>query len=329
MKFELLGMGQNLGDVLTSATLDARLGLKIGTVEGISGVHQRYVVPAGVSQSAFASLALQHCANDANVSLDSLDLLLSTSAVPQQAIPTTASFIAHELGLSGISAFDINASCLGFVVSLHQAVILLHANAYQRIGLVASDVASTGLNWQDLHASTIFGDGAVATILQGLQNTPNALPLECLAFDLQVYPEGRHFCQIRAGGTGRNATVGMTDSDFYFAMDGKAVFKLAMTHTERFVSALLAKAGLDYSDVDCVVIHQASHLAMKHAVARLGFAPDSVINIYATHGNQVSASIPTALYHAYTSGKLRSGTKVALLGTAAGFAIGGMILQVL
>lgn len=121
----------------------------------------------------------------------------------------------------------------------------------------------------------------------------------------------------------------MTDSDFYFAMDGKAVFKLAMTHTERFVSTLLAKAGLDYSDVDCVVIHQASHLAMKHAVARLGFAPDSVINIYATHGNQVSASIPTALYHAYTSGKLRSGTKVALLGTAAGFAIGGMILQVL
>ena len=94
MKFELLGMGQNLGDVLTSATLDARLGLEIGTVESISGVHQRYAVPAGVSQSAFASLALQHCANDANVSLDSLDLLLSTSAVPQQAIPTTASFIA-------------------------------------------------------------------------------------------------------------------------------------------------------------------------------------------------------------------------------------------
>lgn len=330
MKFELLGIGQSLGDVLTSDALDTQLGLTKGTVQGISGVAQRYVAPKGILQSAFAAAALKDCAAIANISLDSLDLLLATSAVPQQAIPSTASFIAHELGLDGKSAFDINASCFGFVVSLYQAINLLQTKAYQRIGIVASDIASAGLNWQNLHASAIFGDGAAAVIVQAPSSTnpTTGIRLTCLAYEFNVHPEGRHFCEIRAGGTRANATVGMTKGDFLFDMDGKAVFKIAMQYTEAFVSGLLAKAQLTYDDIDCVVMHQASHLGMKHAISRLNFRPETIINIYPTHGNQVSASIPTVLYHAHQSGKLHSGAKIALLGTAAGFGIGGMILQV-
>ncbi len=330
MKFELLGVGQNLGNVLTSDALDIQLGLTKGTIQSLSGVAQRYVAPKGMLQSAFAAAALKDCAAHANISLDSLDLLLATSAVPQQAIPSTASFIAHELGLDGKSVFDINASCLGFVVSLYQAINLLQTKAYQRIGIVASDIASAGLNWQNLHASAIFGDGAAAVIVQAPNpaNSPAGIRLNCLGYEFKVYPQGRHFCEIRAGGTRANATVGMTDGDFLFDMDGKAVFKIAMQYTEEFVSHLLAKAHLTYDDIDCVVMHQASHLGMKHAISRLHFRPETIINIYPMHGNQVSASIPTVLYHAFIQGKLTQGARLALLGTAAGFGIGGMILQV-
>lgn len=331
MIFDMLGIAIAAGSPVSSDSLDARLGLPVGTVAQQTGVLARHVVPQSISQSAFAASAVRSCGQVANISLETLDLLISTSAVPQQAIPSTACFVAHELGLVGVPAFDINASCLGFLVSLHTAINLLHTNAYQRIGLVASDIASRGLNWQNLHASGIFGDGAAAVILQTptLPPTPNATRLKCLAYTLQTYPEGRHFCEIRAGGTRANATVGMADEDFLFDMDGRAVFRLAMQHTERFVESLLAKASLDYNDIDCVVMHQASHLGMKHAINRMKFRPDTIIDIYATHGNQVSASIPTVLYHAYKQGRLVAGKKVILLGTAAGFSVGGMILEVL
>lgn len=336
--FELLGIGlgtdSSTCDVVKSSQLDERLGLVQGAVEAQSGVVERWVLKQGISQSAFAAHALKVCAQNHHIDLKSIDLLMCASAVPQQAIPNTASFVAHELGLAGIATMDINASCLGFVVALHQAMALLQSHAYQRIALVASDVASLGLNWQQLHASAIFGDGAVGVIiqrpnLQAASNSAHGIRFSCLAFASETYPEGRHLCEIRAGGTRANPKVGMDNTDFFFDMDGKGVFKLAMQHTERFTQALLHKAGLDYADIDCVILHQASHLGMKHAISHLKFRPDSIIDIYAQHGNQVSASLPTALYHAYTQGKLATGAKIALLGTAAGFSIGGMILEIL
>lgn len=335
MIFDMLSIAIATGEPVSSDSLDARLGLPVGTVAQTTGVITRPVVPPHISQSAFAASALKKCGQLANIPLDNLDLLISTSAVPEQAIPSTACFVAYELGLTGVPAFDINASCLGFLVSLHTAISLLHSQNYRRIGLVASDIASRGLNWQQLHASGIFGDGSAAVILQLPTDTPpstsseTATRLNCLAYAMQTYPEGRHDCQIRAGGTRANATVGMEPSDFLFDMNGKAVFRLAMTHSERFVGELLAKANLSYDDIDCVIMHQASHLGMKHAIARMKFRPDTIIDIYATHGNQVSASIPTVLYHAHRQGKICTGNKVILLGTAAGFSIGGMILEVL
>ena len=335
--FELLGMGLGTDvktcDRVKSSQLDERLGLPQGTVEAQSGVQERWVLKSGISQSAFAAYALKACAQNATVALDTVDLLMATAAVPQQAIPNTASLIAHELGLSGMATLDINASCLGFVVSLYQAMALLQTGAYQRIALVASDRASAGLNWQHLHASAIFGDGAVGVIIQRpdgslSQKSGAGVRFSCLAFASETYPEGSALCEVRAGGTRVNPQVGMRDSDFFFDMDGKGIFKLAMQHTERFTDTLLRQAGLDYRDIDCVIMHQASHLGMKHTISRLKFRPETIVNIYAHHGNQVSASIPTALYHAYQQGILKPNTKLALLGTAAGFSIGGMILEV-
>ena len=118
----------------------------------------------------------------------------------------------------------------------------------------------------------------------------------------------------------------MIETDFQFSMDGKAVFKIAMQKLEKFIEKLLAQANLTYQDIDCVVLHQASHLGMEHAIHRMKFKPDTIVNIYSEHGNQVSASIPTTLFYADQQGKLAKGNKVLLLGTAAGFSIGGMIL---
>ena len=115
---------------------------------------------------------------------------------PEQAIPSTACFVAHHLGLpKGTPAFDINASCLGFLVSLFTAINLLETQAYKRIAVVASDLASRGLNWNDLHSAPIFGDGAAAIIIESATQAVNSEGkiANCLAYLFETYAEGRHF----------------------------------------------------------------------------------------------------------------------------------------
>lgn len=330
LSFILKGLGCAQADQkVTSAQLDEQLHLKSGYIEKRSGVKHRFYLNQKTSQSAFAAMAVQDALANAHLPKESLDLLISTSAVPEQAIPSTACFISHHLALpKGTPTFDINASCLGFVVSLHTAINLLQTGSYQRIAVVASDLASRGVNWDDLHSAPIFGDGAAAVIIEQPSQAVDSHDklANCLAYAFETYPEGRHFCEIRAGGTRINPTMGMSTPDFKFAMNGKAVFKIAMQKLENFVDNLLKQAGLSYQDIDCVVLHQASHLGMEHAIHRMRFKADSIMNIYPEYGNQVSASIPTVLYHAAAQGKLAKGNKVMLLGTAAGFSIGGMIL---
>lgn len=314
---------------ITSAQLDEELGLKSGYIAKRSGVQHRFYLNAKTSQSEFAATAVKQALKQAHLRKSDLDLLISTSAVPEQAIPGTACFVAHHLGLSkGTPAFDINASCLGFLVSLFTAINLLETQAYKRIAVVASDLASRGLNWNDLHSAPIFGDGAAAIIIESATQAVNSEGkiANCLAYLFETYAEGRHFCEIKAGGTRINSTTEMTETDFQFSMDGKAVFKIAMQKLEKFIEKLLAQANLTHQDIDCVVLHQASHLGMEHAIHRMKFKPDTIVNIYSEHGNQVSASIPTTLFYADQQGKLAKGNKVLLLGTAAGFSIGGMIL---
>jgi 3-oxoacyl-[acyl-carrier-protein] synthase-3 len=110
-------------------------------------------------------------------------------------------------------------------------------------------------------------------------------------------------------------------------MNGKSVFKLAAEHLPAFVEQLLTQAHLRLEQIDWVVPHQASHLALTHLSKRLGFAHERVINIFADHGNQLAASMPTALDIAIRDGRICRGHRVLLLGTGAGLSLGGVVME--
>ena len=134
-------------------------------------------------------------------------------------------------------------------------------------------------------------------------------------------------CEIRAGGTRCNPKAGMQEEDFYFKMKGRRVFKMAGEHLNGFVSKLLEDANCSLSDIDWVVPHQASHLGISHACKIVGIQAERIINIYPWHGNQVAASIPTALHEMVRDGRWQKGQKVMLLATAASLSLAGVILS--
>jgi len=307
---------------ITASFLDAELGHRRGTVMSKGGVAVRYFAAKHERQSELAARALHDALQRAGADIGSVDLLLATCAVQEQALPSTASAIAAAAGLpAGTPAFDINASCLSFLAALEVAAGLLATGTYKRIALVAADLPSRGLDWDDPESSYIFGDGAACAIVERGDGTAGIN-----AYKFKTYPKGHGYCQLRAGGTLRNPTVGVSSSDYLFQMDGKAVFKLASAHLPDFLDELTGQAQLVLPDIDVVVPHQASHLAMKHLTKRLGLAPERIVDIYESHGNQVGASMPTALHEAFITGRAARGSKMLLLGTAAGLSLGGAVL---
>lgn len=308
---------------LTSAEIDKIRSFPSGFTFRKSGIHVRHFAENAESQSELAALAVKDALRNASLSVANIDLLISACGVQEQSLPSTGCAIAHALGLpSGIPTLDINASCLSFLAALQVASGLLNIGAYKRIAVVSSDLASRGLDWANPEASLIFGDGAAAAILER-----GGVTQGLLAFNLRTYTEGRFYCEIRAGGTRRNPRVGDEAQDYLFKMNGKAMFRLASKLMPGFLSDLLTQADVNLSSIDAVIPHQASHLGMAHLIRKLGLPPERVVDIYAHHGNQVAASMPTALHEACMSGMAIAGRRLLLLGTAAGFTIGGAVLD--
>jgi 3-oxoacyl-[acyl-carrier-protein] synthase-3 len=307
---------------VTAGEIDTQQGFSAGFTYQKGGVRVRHFASPDESQSGLAARALQDALDRANLDITSIDLLIAACGVQEQALPSTACAIAAAAGLpAGTPAFDVNASCLSFLAALRVASGLL-CGGYQRIAVVSADLASRGVDWSEPEASLIFGDGAAAAIVE---RGDGSTGIE--SFVLQTYPEGRAYCEVRAGGTRCNPRIGVTPEDFLFRMDGKAVFRAAAHILPSAMATLMGDAGVQLSDIDCVVPHQASHLGMAHVTKKLGLPPERVINIYETHGNQVAASMPTALHEAYRQGLAAPGKRVLMLGTAAGLTIGGAVLK--
>jgi len=325
----LLGSGHALpSQRVSSVELDQRLGLAAGTVERMGGVRSRAFASLEETAASLATRAAQQALQAAGLNAAQLDCVVAASGTMDQGMPCNAALIHRELGLaaSGIPAFDINASCLGFIAALDQLSWPLAAGRYRHVLLVCADLASCGLDWRQLDSAAIFGDGAAAVVL----GRPGCgAGLRILASRLRTYSSGADFCQIPAGGSRHHPSrVGESFLPLtHFAMQGKAVYRLASTHLPGFLDELLDEARLRREQIDWVIPHQASRLAMDHLSRRLGFAPERVVDIFAEHGNQVAASLPTALDIARRDGRLQPGQRVLLLGTGAGLSLGGMLLE--
>jgi 3-oxoacyl-[acyl-carrier-protein] synthase III len=325
LSLRLLATGKALPPIeITSEMLDKRLHKKIGYTYKKSGVRTRFFSAKNQLQSELGAMALHDAIKNAKIASNSIDLIISACGVQEQPLPSTACAIAKQAELcEGTPAFDINASCLSFLVALNTAATLLNAGVYRRIAIVSADQPSRGLDWDIPESSLIFGDGAAAAIIekgnhaQGIQS-----------FLFKTYVAGREFCEIRGGGTRCNPLTGAVDKDYLFSMNGQQVLKMALQKMPNFVKELMVSSGSSMKDIDIMVPHQASHLGMASVVRRIGFDEERVINIYETHGNQVAASMPTALHEAFITGRLYPGKRALLLGSAAGLSLGGMLLDV-
>lgn len=310
-----------------SAELDQRLGLKPGTVARKFGVQQRY----WAEQESMLDMAVQAAQTTlarAGVGADQLDCLVVAGSVPAQAVPSTAALLQEALGLGhkGMLVFDLNSTCLSHITALDSVANLIHLGRCRLALVVSSERPSLGLDWTRPELCSLFGDGAAATLLQPAPAGSGACFETAL---MRNWAVGAQFCHVTGGGSHERAVPpGQRDPDAHlFRMDGKAAFRLTAEKLPGFLVDLLRPMDLRLADIDWVVPHQASAAGMRHMTARLKLDPNKVIQTIGDYGNQVAASVPTALHLAIESGRIQRGQRVLLLGTAAGIAIGAVLLR--
>jgi len=326
---EILGTGAYVpSKIITSAELDAKLGLPAGSIERKTGVRQRHSASINETAASMAAAACRAALDQANIKLEEIDCLISASGTMDQGLPHNAAMVHRALGLIGPSlpAIDINSSCLSFLAALDTFSWPLAAGRYSKILIVSSDLATPGLDWSHLESSAIFGDGAAAVVIAA---SPAGTGSRILASSLVTCSEGSELCKIPGLGSRfhPNRTNDHSIDPMLFKMDGKRVYRMAAELLPDFVQNLMDKARTSLEDIACVIPHQGSALGLHHLTKLLGLKPERVVDIFRDHGNQVGASLPTALHTALSQQRLKRGDKALLIGFGAGISLGGMVLE--
>lgn len=315
---KILGTGIYLPSCLvTSEDLERKLGYPIHTFEKASGVRERYYATHETS-SEMGMIAAERALKAAKVERSQIDAIISTSAIPQQSVPSTAALIHQKLGLKGTVAFDINSTCLGFLTGLFCMGNLIAQKAYRYVLLVSSDIASVGLNPKDPKTASLFGDGAAAAVL-GPAETGGII-----ATHFETRSEFGEDCQCEGGGSLLALKDNVSRDRYYFRMNGPRLFKTAMPLLLKMTHNLIRESD---REINLFISHQASPLALDLLQRKLGIEDSRFMHIVRDYGNMISTSIPFALHIAIEEERLQRGNRVLLMGTGAGLTIGGVLFE--
>lgn len=312
--------------LVESSEIDHYLGVDEGTIESRTGIKQRRYA-SNESAGELGVKAIHNALQDAKFEISDIDCIISASGTMEQAIPYNGANIHRLLNINKpIPTFDINMTCLSAVAAINVANSLILSNTYNNILIVSSEIASVGLDWNDIEVGGMFGDGAAAMIFGKSIYSSQRI----LGSHFETHSEGYESCQIRGGGS-LNHPSKVIDEDYskygLFEMHGKEAYRLTAKVMPKFLQKLLEKSNIQLDDVDWVVPHQASYLGLEHLKKRLKVPEHKLINILSEKGNQIASSIPTALYELLKHRTVKKGDKVLIIGTSAGLSLGGVIME--
>ena len=285
-----------------------------------TGIESRRFAADGQTTSTLAAEAARRAVADAGIDAGDVDLLVLATSTPDSTFPSTATQVQAEIGMRNGFAFDIQAVCAGFVYALASANSLLVAGEAKCALVVGAETFSRILDMEDRRTCVLFGDGAGAVVLAA--DKPNGASGGRGILATDIHSDGRHRDLLYVdGGVSTTQTAG------YLRMDGKEVFKHAVSKLVSTTNAVLAKAGLECSEIDLVVPHQANLRIIRATSKRLGLDESKVVVTLDKHGNTSAASIPLALSASKECGRISSGDLVLLKAIGGGLAWGSVLMR--
>ena len=318
MRTRIIGTGSYLPDrVISNRVAAAATGINPDTVRQLTGIEERRWADEKQASSDLADEAAQQALKAAGMPASSVEAILLSTTSPDMAFPSTACLLQRRLGCSNVPAFDIAASCSGFLYGLSMADAMIRSGQVSSCLVVAAEVKSRSLDPADGDTAFLFGDGAGAVVVRGERGSSQ--PSRGI-LGIRLHADGaRHqLIRVKAGGSRTPATIETVRArDHTLRMDGAPLFRLAVRRLEEAIRDILKEFGLELRDVGQLVLHQANGRILAQLTKRLGVPPELVGSVIERYGNTSSASLPIALDHAVRAGKVRA-DDVLLLGSFGG-----------
>ena len=317
----ILGCGSYLpSQVVSNDDLAKRIDTSDAWIVERTGIKRRHIASEGETTSDLALEAAKRALKHADISPADLDLVIVATTTPDETFPSTATKIQARLGMTRGAAFDVQAVCTGFIYGLSVADNFIRAGQAKTILVIGAETMSRILDWSDRGTCVLFGDGAGAAVLSAGQgkgtNADRGILNTC------IFSDGRlHDLLYTDGGVSSTRTAG------HLRMQGKEVFKHAVTNIASAIQQSTDAAGLSPHDIDWFVPHQANQRILDGTARKLGIEPKKVISTIAEHGNTSAASVPLALTAAVQDGRIKRGDLVLMEAMGGGFTWGAALVR--
>jgi len=317
MPNRITGTGSYLpARIWTNDDLATRIETSDEWIVARTGIRQRHIADDKESTSDLALPASLKAIEAAGLAPGDIDLIIVATTTPDMVFPSTACLLQAKLGIVGPPAFDVQAVCSGFVYGLAVADHMLTGGPYRHALVVGAEIYSRILDWNDRGTCVLFGDGAGAVVLSKGDRAG--------IISSRLHADGSHADILKVPG---HVDRGAIRGEPLLKMDGQGVFKFAVRVLADVGDEVLRDAGMQRSEVDWLIPHQANVRIIDATARRLGLPSEKVITTVDRHANTSAASIPLALDVAVRDGRIQAGQNLLMAGVGGGFTWGAVLVR--
>ena len=318
----IMGTGSHLPEkVVTNHDLEKVMDTSDKWIRERTGIRERRLASESETTVSLGEQACLKALEASGVDPSEIDLFVVGTTTPDLVFPSVACLLQKRLGLPDCGAMDINAACSGFIYALSVADKYIRCGDARKVLVLGAETLSRITNWRKRDTAVLFGDGAGAVVLEA-SDEPGVL-------STHVHANGDYADLLSTNVGVSRGWEGMKENDGRpeIQMRGNEVFKVAVRTLGRIVEETLGANGLDKTDLDWLIPHQAN-LRIIAAMARmLDMSMDRVVVTVDRHGNTSAASVPLALDEAVRDGRIKRGDTFLLEAFGGGFTWGSALIR--
>jgi 3-oxoacyl-[acyl-carrier-protein] synthase III len=309
--------------VLTNADLERMVDTSDEWIVSRTGIRERRVAAAHETTASMGAVAGLRAIRTAGIEPDDIDLILLATLTPDYWMPSTAALVKEAIGNTKATAFDVMAACSGFVYGFATAQAYIQAGLAQHVLVIGAELLTRFLDYTDRSTCILFGDGAGAVVLSASDEPGGALGIE-----MTTEPRGAYMIWLPAGGSKAPPSAGtIARGEHFVRMEGRETYRFATKTMATTALESIRRSGLQPSDIDLFIPHQANARIIEAVAKGLDLPMDRMFINLDKYGNTSAASVPIALAEAVNEGRVKVGDNVTIVAFGAGFTSGAVTIE--